>query len=278
MKHIAIIPNYSGITGMINGGEISPNFLVKAENDGKVYFSNSNGYKLVMSGGDTYNMYKVGPSGFEHLEASFAGTNYIAFQILDANGTPVTTSFDWYCDANNHADPNCPGGNFTYEGSETGITDFEVDWVQIEGFGSGDTYVGYQVYFEPGVDPHVNVIGYYYMTDEEVCSCAGGEWDPDNQVCVLPSCEEQGLCGDDPNTCYECTCEDQYEEGTQELCECQGMYWWGDECHDEPESEPTCEEQYEEGTQERCECDGKYWWGDECHDEEEPESESDEEE
>ena len=234
MKHIAIIPNYSGITGMIKDGEISPNFLVKSENDQKVYFSNSNGYKLVVSGGDTYNMYKVGPSGFEHLEASFAGTNHIAFQILDANGVPVTTRFDWYCGADNHSDPNCPGDNFTYEGNETGVTDFEVDWAQIQDLGSGDTYVGYQVSFEPdGVDPHVNVMGFYYMTDEEVCSCAGGTWDPVNQECVMPTCEEQGLCDDGAGGCVEC---EQEGCGGDPECECNDdIYnWWDitdETCH-----------------------------------------------
>jgi hypothetical protein len=60
------------------------------------------------------------------------------------------------------------------------------------------------------------------------------------------------------------------EEGTQEKCECEGRYWWGDECHDEPEPEPSesdpCSD-YEEGSQEKCECEGRYWWNDECHDE-----------
>lgn len=264
---------------MIKDGEISPNFLVKSENDQKVYFSNSKGYKLVVSGGDTYNMYKVDSS----LEASFAGTNHIAFQILDANGVPVTTRLDWYCSADNHGDPDCPWGNYIYEGSETGVTDFEVDWAQIQDFGSGDTYVGYEVEFEPdGIDPHVSVIGFYYMTDEEVCSCAGGTWDPVNQECIPAPCSDRGLCGDDPYDCHECTCEEQYEEGTQELCECQGKYWYNDTCNDEPESEPTCEDQGlcddgegncvecdECGGDPECECNaesGYNWWeADTCH-------------
>ena len=294
MTHIAIIPNYSGITGMIKDGEISPNFLVKAENDQKVYFSNSKGYKLVVSGGDTYNMYKV-EVGFS-LEASFAGTNHIAFQILDANGVPVTTRLDWYCSVNNHGDPNCSDGNYTYEGSETGVTDFEVDWAQIQDFGSGDTYVGYEVEFEPdGIDPHVSVIGFYYMTDEEVCSCAGGTWDPVNQECVPPPCSERGLCGDDPTDCHECTCEEQFSDPV-DVCICEGRFFWDGDCHDEPEPEPCagmeqditdcndrggvwdyvncmCNEpepadpcdEYEEGTQEKCECQGGTWDGENCN-------------
>ena len=262
MKHIAIIPNYSGITDMIKGGEISHNFLVKAENDQKVYFSNSNGYKLVVSGGDTYNMYKVEVGS--SLEASFAGTNHIAFQILDANGVPVTTRLDWYCSADNHVDPDCSSDNYTYEGSETGVTDFEVDWAQIQDLGSGDTYVGYEVEFEPdGVDPHVNVMGFYYMTDEEVCSCARGTWDPENQECVMPTCAEQGLCGDDPYNCHECTCEESYPGDPASICDCEGGYYWGDECHEEPEPEDPCEG-YE--SQEECECaqQGGTWEGSEC--------------
>ena len=300
MKHIAIIPNYSGITDMIKAGEISPNFLVKAGNDQKVYFSNSNGYKLVVSGGDTYNMYKVEVGS--SLEASFAGTNHIAFQILDANGVPVTTRLDWYCSVDNHVDPDCSSDNYTYEGSETGVTDFEVDWAQIQDLGSGDTYVGYEVEFEPdGVDPHVNVMGFYYMTDEEVCSCARGTWDPVNQECIPAPCSDRGLCGDDPYDCHECTCEESYPGDPASICGCEGGYYWGDECHEEPEPEDpcegyesqeececvqqggswegsecvmpqTCEDMYEEGTQELCECQGRFWYDDGCHDELEPEN------
>lgn len=124
-------------------------------------------------------------------------------------------------------------------------------------------------------------------------------------------CSDSGLCGDYPN-CHECTCEETYEEGTQELCECEGKYWYNDTCNDEPEdpcegmeqdiadcearggtwdygycgcNEPTCEEQglcddmmggcvpctsgceeYEEGTQEKCECEGLCWYEGECLD------------
>jgi len=55
----------------------------------------------------------------------------------------------------------------------------------------------------------------------------------------------------------------KYEEGTQERCECEGKYWWGGECHDEPEPDP-CEGLTGESL---CNCQGRYWWGGECHDE-----------
>jgi hypothetical protein len=62
----------------------------------------------------------------------------------------------------------------------------------------------------------------------------------------------------------------EYEEGTEEKCTCEGKYWYGEDCHDEPEPEPSesdpCSD-YEEGSQEKCECEGRYWWNDECHDE-----------
>ena len=79
-------------------------------------------------------------------------------------------------------------------------------------------------------------------------------------------CSDSGLCGDYPN-CHECTCEETYDDPA-DICDCEGKYWWGDECHDEPED--PCEE-YEEGTQEKCDCEGKYWYNDTCNDE--PESE-----
>ena len=37
---------------------------------------------------------------------------------------------------------------------------------------------------------------------------------------------------EEPDPCEE------YEQGTQERCECEGRYWWDDECHDEPEPDP----------------------------------------
>lgn len=84
------------------------------------------------------------------------------------------------------------------------------------------------------------------------------------------SCQERGLCGDDPYNCHECSCEEQFSDPA-EICACEGGYFWGDECHDEPEPAPSdpCEE-YEDGTQEKCECEGKYWYNDTCNDEPEP--------
>ena len=54
----------------------------------------------------------------------------------------------------------------------------------------------------------------------------------------------------------------EYEEGTQERCECEGKYWWDNSCHDEPEPGP-CEGLTGESL---CNCQGRYWWGGECHD------------
>ena len=50
------------------------------------------------------------------------------------------------------------------------------------------------------------------------------------------TCAERGLCGDDPTDCHECTCEEQYTDPAA-ICDCKGGYYWGDECHDEPEPE-----------------------------------------
>lgn len=50
----------------------------------------------------------------------------------------------------------------------------------------------------------------------------------------------------------------EYEEGTQERCECEGRYWYDDECHDEADcgGDPECE----------CNQDGYNWWEDDtCH-------------
>ena len=93
---------------------------------------------------------------------------------------------------------------------------------------------------------NLNIKAAYVGDDEVVKMYLGNDvvWEPE-----LDPCEE-------------------YEEGTQERCECEGRYWWGGECHDEPED--PCD-MYDEGTLEKCECQGKYWWGGECHDEPEPE-------
>lgn len=53
------------------------------------------------------------------------------------------------------------------------------------------------------------------------------------------SCEERGLCGDDPTNCHECTCEEQFSDPA-EICACEGGYYWDGGCHDEPEPEEPC--------------------------------------
>ena len=77
------------------------------------------------------------------------------------------------------------------------------------------------------------------------------------------SCEERGLCGDDPTDCHECTCEEQFSDPA-DICVCEGRFFWDGECHDEPEPADPCEE-YEEGTQEKCECQGGTWDGENCN-------------
>lgn len=115
------------------------------------------------------------------------------------------------------------------------------------------------------------------------------------------TCAERGLCGDDPTDCHECSCEEQYEEGSQEKCECEGRYWYADECHDEPEPGPEdpcagMEQEYEDcingggvwdagtctcqpsdpcvedpcscaapGSEEECNCQGGTWDGENCN-------------
>lgn len=77
------------------------------------------------------------------------------------------------------------------------------------------------------------------------------------------TCAERGLCGDDPTNCHECTCEEQYTDPAA-ICDCEGGYYWGDECHDEPEPEPDpCEDP---NRQEECDCvqQGGTWSGSEC--------------
>ena len=260
MKHIAIIPNYSGITGMIKDGEISPNFLVKSENDQKVYFSNSNGYKLVVSG-NTYNMYltTVGPLGY-NLQADVSAGADLSFLVLGPDNLPITTNLDYDCQVTS-SNPDCSTYGYTYQGTETGVTNYELYWDAIETFGQASYEIVLFIATDSSVENLVQVTGNYGMTDEESCSCAGGTWDPVNQECVPPPCSERGLCGDDPTDCHECTCEEQYEEGTQELCDCQGKYWYNDTCNDEPESEPTCEEECEGDPECECTCQGPdYWW------------------
>ena len=125
---------------------------------------------------------------------------------------------------------------------------------------------------------------------QECCECAGGTWTevgPDEWVCIS-DCQSMGMCGDYPD-CYECepeeTCEDQglcddmmggcvpctdpceeYEEGSQEECECRGGMWDGETCN-EPEPDPCVEDPCscaEPGSQEECDCQGGTWDGEEC--------------
>lgn len=72
------------------------------------------------------------------------------------------------------------------------------------------------------------------------------------------TCAERGLCGDDPTNCHECTCEEQYTDPAA-ICDCEGGYYWGDECHDEPEPDPC----HDPNRQEECECEqhGGTWIG-----------------
>ena len=245
MKHIDIVQNYSGVTEMIADGQLSPNFLVKSENDQKVYFSNAAGLRLVVDSGNTYNMYSVGANSFE---ADFSSTSGFSFRILGADNQYLTANFDWDAEA-------MEGG--TVISQDSGSTQNENHFVLSWGY--GDT--SWQVVYDP-VNNLVQVTGSYTLTDEEACTYHGGTWDPVNQECVMPTCSERGLCGDDPYNCHECTCEEQYEEGSQEKCECEGRYWYGDACHDEPEPGPedpcdTCVDV--DGDQTCCECAGGTW-------------------
>ena len=107
------------------------------------------------------------------------------------------------------------------------------------------------------------------------------------------SCAQRGLCGDDPTDCHVCTCEESYPGDPAAICDCEGGYYWGDECHDEPEPEEPCAGMEEEEaacvahggewdiancmciepdpcegyeTQEECDCvqQGGTWEGSEC--------------
>lgn len=243
MKHIDIIQNYSGVTEMIADGQLAPNFLVKSENDQKVYFSNSAGLRLVVDSGNTYNMYSVGANSFE---ADFSSTSGFSFKILGADNQYLTANFDW--------DAQADDGTTVVDinsGSTQGENHFVLSW------GYGDT--SWQVVYDP-VNNLVQVTGSYRLTDEEACTYHGGTWDPVNQECVMPTCEEQGLCGDDPYNCHECSCEEQFPGDDQAICECEGRYWYDGECHDEPEPDDPCAEY---GSQEECDCvqQGGQWVG-----------------
>lgn len=100
----------------------------------------------------------------------------------------------------------------------------------------GGYYWGDECHDEPEPEPDPCDECVSQDDSQECCECVGGTWTevgPDAWVCYT-DCESMGMCGDYPD-CHECTCDDWYEEGTQEKCDCEGKYWWGDECHDEPD-------------------------------------------
>lgn len=207
MKHIAIIPNYSGITDMVKSGEIAPNFLVKSENDQKVHFSNAAGYQILTSDGDVYNMYI---NNQNQLEADITFSGGFSFQLLK-DGDQVTADISIgaiaYCEA-----------DIDYSESHTGVTNFEFSWPY------GDT--SWQINYFPEYNL-VQADGRYTLTEQECCEYRGGTWDPE-------TCE----CGqEDPCAEYE----------SQEECECaqQGGTWEGSECvmpSDDPcDGDPECE-------------------------------------
>lgn len=70
------------------------------------------------------------------------------------------------------------------------------------------------------------------------------------------SCEERGLCGDDPTDCHECTCEEQFSDPA-DICICEGRFFWDGECHDEPEPADPCAGMEEEIAD--CEGRGGMW-------------------
>lgn len=215
MKHIDIIPNYSGITEMIKDGQISPNFLVKSENDGKIHFSNAAGYQ-VLADGNLYNMY-INTTG--ELKADIYSEGGFSFQILK-DGQPITADLDaigitYAC-----------GSQYEDTESQTGVTTFDFAW---------DRDTTWEIrYFRN--ENLVQALGYYNLTDEECCDKAGGTWDPDTQTCIMPTCEEQGLCGEYPD-CYSCdpSGDDSGDDcGGDPECECyqqgEGWSWNGEEC------------------------------------------------
>lgn len=250
MKHIDIIPNYSGVPEMIADGQLAPNFLVKSENDQKVYFSNAAGLRVSVDSGNTYNMYSVGANSFE---ADFSSTSGFSFRILGADNQYLTATFDWNAEALEGA---------TVISQDSGSTQNENHFVLSWGY--GDT--SWQVVYD-SVNNIVQVTGSYTLTDEEACTYHGGTWDPVNQECVMPTCAEQGLCGDDPYDCHECTCEESFPGDPASICDCEGGFYWGDECHDEPEPVDPCSG-YEQDSDEYWECQciqqGGSWEGSEC--------------
>ncbi len=257
MKHIDIIPNYSGITDLITDGTLSPNFLVKSVNDGKVYFSNAIGFKVIVNG-EEYNMYED-PSFLAHCyTAEFDSSYGFDFTIVGPDGE-LTATFHYYATTD---------GNYSGEQTDSdeisGVTNFEYTWPW------GETR--WKVFY---YDDRNDVIveGRYELSDEEDCQLVEGEWDPVNCTCTLPepSCEDQGLCTDGDGNCVECqeSCEDQglCDDGNGNCVECgddgcngdiececnsNGYQWWdGEECHN-------CEDEWEDlgySSPEECACD-----------------------
>lgn len=78
-------------------------------------------------------------------------------------------------------------------------------------------------------------------TVEDISIGIGDSWTDSAvniQLTFVPSSMEVScaLDGEDCQDYVECA---GYEEGTEDKCNCEGRYWWGDECHDEPEPEPS---------------------------------------
>lgn len=245
MKHIDIILNYSGITGLIADGEISPNFLVKSSNDGKVHFSNAMGYQLVVDSGETLNMYKEpSPYATNNVYVPFTSAQGFGFIILK-NGVPITADFDYTA-----IEYRTDGTQDEHSGSETGVTHFAFTWEWSD--------VSWEVTYHPDLNL-VQVIGRYYMTEEETCVSYGGEWDEETQTCIM-SCESQGLCDDpdNPGECIECEEPDPCDFdpeccGDPEcLCNQDEYAWWdGESCHN-------CQYEWEDlgySSAEECACD-----------------------
>lgn len=221
MKNIAIIPNYSGITGYIKDGEVSPNFLVKSESDGKIYYSNSEGY-YIMAGGERYNMYKEGDA----LKAAFDMSGGFSFQMFKTGENSALT-----LDCDMTAIATCNGSNIveetdTLESASTfgfvwtwGNTSWEVTFYP-PGSQAGGGYL-------------LQVNGTYGLTDQECCELEGCNWE--NNECNCPTCEELSMCGVYPD-CYPCgeDCDGDLE------CECmqQGGFWNGEDCEWPEPAEP----------------------------------------
>lgn len=270
MKHIAIIPNYSGITGLIKDGEISPNFLVKSENDNKVYFSNADGYYIIANG-ERYNMYKEGIP----IKAAFNSTGGFSFQLF-RTGDESAMTLD--CDVAAYLSDGLTTRESIEETQESAST-FSINWP-----GLGDT--SWEVtFYPPGTQGGtlLQILGTYTMTEQETCEYNGCTWNDETQECECG--EDPGGCGDDPEcecnetdgyhywdgeTCH--NCEDEWEElgySSAEECACDKRGIDSGVCPEEGGDDPC--DGFDEGTEERCNCEGRYWWADECHDEPEPE-------